>query len=202
MADMSSTDAAFGFMPYGNLLSANWYAIITNYGTAMYVGHACEIGGTAITTARRGTIQNVQTEETGAAGSILGAVLAFEDSDGVPVSYIAASTTGDSVVAGYALVADHPLQRYLVQEDGDTSSIVVANIGLNVEGIGTGGSTTTGISTMEIDSSSVNTTATFAWKLLGVHPDDTISAAGAAGNYARFIVMPCSSHIAANVVGA
>ena len=202
MADMSSTDAAFGFMPYGNLLSANWYAIVTNYGTAMYVGHACEIGGTAITTARRGTLQNVQTEETGAAGSILGAVLALEDSDGVPVSYIAASTTGDGVVAGYALVADHPLQRYLVQEDGDTSSIQVANIGLNAEGIGAAGSTTTGISTMELDSDTVATTATLAWRILGVHPDDSISTDGAAGNHCRFIVMPAAAHIASNVVGA
>lgn len=203
MADMASTDAPFGFQPYGELKSANIYAIVTEYATAVYSGDAAEIGGTAITTKLFGTIQNMQVEETGAAGSILGSVLALFDSDGVPTSYIAAATVGDGTVAGYALVADHPLQRYLVREDGDTSSIVVANIGLNVEGISTHtGDTNTGRSKMEIDSSSVATTGTLAWKLLGVHPDDSISAAGAAGNHCRFIVMPNSAHVAPNVVGA
>ena len=93
------------------------------------------------------------------------------------------------------------MQRYLVQEDGDTSSLQVADIGLNVDGVGTTGSTTTGRSLMEIDSDSAATTNTLAWKIVGIHPDDTISAAGAAGNHARFIVMPNSSHLAANVVG-
>uniref|UniRef100_A0A6H1ZLN7 Putative structural protein n=1 Tax=viral metagenome TaxID=1070528 RepID=A0A6H1ZLN7_9ZZZZ len=201
--DLASTDAPFGFIPYGNVLSANIYAIVTAYGTAVYTGDAAEIGGTAITTKLYGTIQNMQVEETGAAGSMLGAVLALFDSTGMPASYIASSTTGDSTVAGYALVADHPLQKYLVAENGVTSSIVVANIGLNVDGVSThAGDTNTGRSKMEIDSNTVADTATLAWKLLGVHPDDTISAAGTAGNHCRFIVMPNSAHIAPNVVGA
>jgi hypothetical protein len=201
--DLATSDAPFGFQPFGNVLRARWYAIVTEYATAVFPGDAMEIGGTAITTARMGTLQNAQVEETGAAGSILGACLALEDSDGVPVGSIAASTVGDGTVAGYALIADHPQQEYVVQEDGDTSSIVVANIGLNAEGISThAGDTNTNRSKMELDSSSVATTATLAWKVIGVHPDDTISAAGAAGNYCRFIVMPNSAHKAANVVGA
>uniref|UniRef100_A0A6H1ZGG7 Putative structural protein n=1 Tax=viral metagenome TaxID=1070528 RepID=A0A6H1ZGG7_9ZZZZ len=201
--DMATTDAPFGFRPWGNVLSANIYAIVTAYGTAVYIGDAMEIGGTAITTKIYGTIQNCQVEDTGAAGSMLGAVLGLFTSTGEPTPYIAASTTGDSVVAGYALIADHPLQKYIVAEDGDTSSIQVANVGLNVEGISTNsGDTNTGQSKMEIDSNTVNTTSTLAWKILGVHPDDTISAAGAAGNHCRFIVMPNSSHAASNIDGA
>ena len=203
MTDMASTDAPFGFMPYGDILRANWYAIVTEYATAVHVGDAAEIGGTAITTKRRGTIQNMQVEETGAAGSMLGSVLSLEDSSGVPVSYLAASTVGDGTVAGYALISDHPQQVYIAQEDGDTSSIVAANIGLNVEGISThSGDTNTGRSKMELDSSSVATTGTLAWKLIGVHPDDSISSAGAAGNHARFIVMVNSAHKGSNVLGA
>lgn len=201
--DFATTDAPFGFQPHGELLRARYYAIVTEYGTAVFPGDAAEIGGTAISTAKMGTLQNMQVEETGAAGSILGAVLGLLDSDGMPTGSIAASTVGDGTVAGYALVADHPQQEYIVQEDGDTSSIVVANVGLNANGISThSGDTDTNRSKMELDSSSVATTATLAWKILGVHPDDTISAAGAAGNYCRFIVMPNSAHKAANVVGA
>lgn len=203
MPDMASTDAPFGFVPWGNVLEANIYAIVTEYATAVYSYDAMEIGGTAITTRIHGTIQNCQVEEGGAAGSMLGSVLALFNSDGFPVDYIAASTVGDGTVAGYALIADHPLQKYVVQEDGDTSSIVVANIGLNVEGISTHtGSTTTGRSKMEIDSDSVATTSTLAWKILGVHPEDTISSDASAGTNCRFIVMPNSSHRAPNIDGA
>lgn len=201
--DLASTDAPFGFQVYGPCLHASMYAVVTTYGTAIFIGDSGEIGGTAITTARFGTIQNFQVEETGAIGSMLGAVLSLYDSTGLPVNTIAASTTGDGTVAGYALVADHQDQEYLVQEDGDTSSLQVADIGLNIDGVSTaGGSTTTGLSGMEIDSNTVATTSTLAWKLIGVHPDDTISAAGAAGTNCRFIVKMNAAHRGSNVDGA
>jgi hypothetical protein len=199
--DLATTDAAFGFAPWGNVLEANIYAIVTNNAVALGPGMLMEVVGTAITTKHYGTIQAAISEETGAAGSILGAVLACFDHNNAPISYIPASTTGDGVVAGYALIADHPQQLYVAQEDGVTSSLVVADIGLNVDAIGTTVNTTTGISLMEIDSNTMNTTNTLALKLVGVHPDDTISAAGAAGNWCRFICMINSAHKAANVVG-
>ena len=62
MTDMATTDAAFGFQPYEEVLSAHWYAVVTNVSVALYIGAAVEVGGTAITTARRGTIQNVASE--------------------------------------------------------------------------------------------------------------------------------------------
>lgn len=199
--DMASTDAAFGFQPWGEVLRANIYAIVTANATALGPGMLMEAVGAGLTTKHFGTIQSAISEEGGAAGSILGAVLACFDENYMPVSYIAATTTGDGTIAGYALIADHPQQMYIAQEDGDTSSLAVADIGLNVEAIGTGVSTTTGLSTMEIDSSSKNTTATIGMKLLGVHPDDTISADAAAGNHARFICMVNTAHLAPNVAG-
>lgn len=191
--DRSTTDAAFGFQVWGPLKGAHWYAVATNPTVGMYIGHSVEDAGTTYATKKRGNLQGVVHEETGAAGTMVGAVIAIEDYLGQPAQCIAATTTGDGVISGYVLVADHPDQEFVVAEDGVTSSIVAANVGLNVDGVGTGNNSNTYISTMEIDSDTINVTATLGWKVLGVHPDDSLSAAGAAGNHCRFIVK-CNSH--------
>jgi hypothetical protein len=200
--DLSTTDAAFGFQPYGELLRATWYAVETNPTVGLNIGDLVETDGTSFATPLRGNLLGCVHEETGAAGSILGAVIALEDHNGAVAQKIAASATGNSVISGYALVADHPQQEFIAQEDGDTSSIQAADIGLNVDAIGNGSNSNTGISTMEIDSNTVSTTNTLALKIIGVHPDDSISAAAAAGNYCRFIVMLNSAHRASNIAGA
>ena len=188
--NMAGTDAPFGLAPWGEVIHSSIYAVVTANAVAMAVGDLVEAVGDALTTAKYGTIQSCITEETGAAGSLIGAVLALFDHDGLPVNRIAVTTTGDSVVAGYALVADSPDQLYIAAEDGDTSSIQVADIGLNANMISTHAAAAGNNyrSKMEIDSNTIANTATLALKVLGVHPDDTISAAGAAGNHARFIV--------------
>lgn len=189
-ADNATSDTPFGLMPWGNVLRANIYAVVTSNAVAMAIGDLVESVGEAVTTPHFGYLQKVITEETGAAGTIVGAVLALFDYNYFPVERIAVSTTGNGVIAGYALVADHPEQQYLVKEDGDTASIVVANIGLNAEMVSTHAAVAANgyRSKMELNSDSVNSTATLAVKIIGVHPDDSISAAGAAGNHCRFIV--------------
>lgn len=188
--DMASTDAPFGIQPYEKIIHASMYAVVTSNSVAMAIGDSVEAVGTAITTAKLGTIQACITEETGAAASIIGGVLALFDHNMLPVNRIAVTTTGDGTVAGYALVADSPDQFYIAAEDGDTSSIQVADIGLNVDLVSTHAAAAANnyLSKMEIDSNTIANTATLAWKVLGVHPDDSISAAGAAGNHARFII--------------
>ena len=183
--DMATTDAAFGFAPYQELKHASMYAVVTSNAVQVCIGDSVETVGTAISTAKFGTLQAAITEETGAAGSHLGVVLACFDDDGFPINRIPVTTVGDSTVAGYVLVADDPEQEYLVQEDGDTSSLVVANIGLNCDAVSTGTPTASNnyLSKMELDSNTIANTNSLAWKVIGVHPDDTISAAGAAGNY-------------------
>lgn len=185
--DMASIDAPNGFEVYGPLLRANWYAVPTAPAVAVTPGCLVENNGTAYAT-KRGVLTGVAHEETGALATLVGIVLATEDHNGAHSTHIAASAAGDGVIAGYALVADHPDQLFIAQEDGVTSSLQVADIGQNVDAIGTGSSTTTYRSTMEIDSNTASTTNTLGLKILGIHPDDTISSAGAAGNHARFIV--------------
>mgnify|MGYP000843547687 CR=1 FL=1 len=185
---MANTDAPFGFIPYGQLLGANWYPVATAYGTAIFVGDWVEITNTGLVCKifDGETRMGVEIDATGAAGDELGAVLAILDHNGDPVKYLPASSAGDGVVAGYVLVADHPLQTYLVQEDGAGTPIAAASVGLNVAMISThSGSTTTGRSKQEIDSDSVNTTNTLALRIVQSYKDDTVGSA-----YCRWIVMP------------
>ena len=67
----------------------------------------------------------------------------------------------------YALVADSPDLLFEMQEDSVGGAIALASTGLNVEFTLTAGSTTTGNSGMEIDSSSVATTATLPLQIMG-----------------------------------
>ena len=185
---MANNDAPFGFIPYGKLLSADWYPVASNYGTAIFVGDWVEITNTGLVCKvfDGDTRLGVEIDATGAAGDELGAVLAILDSNGDPLKYLPASTLGDGVVAGYVLVADHPLQEFLVQEDGASTPIAAASLGLNVAMISThSGSTTTGRSKQEIDSDSVATTNTLALRVVKSYKDDTVGSANC-----RFIVQP------------
>jgi hypothetical protein len=191
-----------GFTPWGPVLRARWYAVVTNNAAAVYHGALMETAGTTYATPVFGNLLGANSEETGATGSIIGAVIGICDHNFCPTLYLAAATTGNGVIAGYALIADHPQQVYVAQEDGDTSSIVAANVGLSVEAVGTTGNTTTGRSYMEIDSNTVAATATLALRLIGVHPEDSLSAAGAAGNHCRFLVQVNTSYYATEIAGA
>jgi hypothetical protein len=185
---MANVDSPFGFVPYGKLLSAEWYPVATAYGTAIYVGDWVEVTNTGLVCKALGgdTRMGVEIDATGAAGDELGAVLAVLDSNGDPLSYLPASTTGDGVVAGYVLVADHPMQEFLAQEDGAVTPIAAASVGLNVAMVSTHtGNTTNGRSKQEHNSDSVNTTDTLALRILRSYKDDTVGSA-----YCRWIVMP------------
>jgi len=193
---MANSDAPFGLKPIGPIISANLYAVATAYGTAIYKGDLMEANGTSYATGR-GQLQGCGVEEEGAAGSLLGACLGLYDSNYIPLMYMPASTTGNSTIAGYALIADSPDQRYVAQEDGDTTPIAAASIGLNADMISTHtGNNDTGVSKMEIDSNTVNTTSTLALKVLDVYEDDEIASA-----YCRFICKLNAAHRGANTAG-
>ena len=177
---MANTDAPFGFKPYGDVLRANWYPIVTSNGTACFVGDLMGAVNTGLVCKvfDGDTRMSVISQYAGGAGDIMGVCLELMDSNGVPISYLPASTVGDGVVAGYALIADHPDQLFLAQEDGDTTPIAAASVGLNADAISTHtGNTTTGLSKMEIDSDSVNTTNTLALRIVQSYKGDTVGSA-------------------------
>ena len=188
--DMASTDAAFGFEPYQNILHTSLYAVVTAVGTQICIGDPVGNVGLGIDTVERGAIPAVQVDVDGAAGAIVGVVLACFDENMFPIARILASEAGDDTVAGYVLVADDPQQQYICQEDGATSSMVVDDIGFNVDAVSTGTPVAANSyhSMVELASNGAATTATLAWHVLACHPNDTISSDNSAGNHARFIV--------------
>ena len=87
-------------------------------------------------------------------------------------------TTGDDVI-------------YEMQEDGDASQLAVTDIGANVDLLATAGSTTTGRSQQELDSSSV-TASTAQLRIIGLvdRMDNEVGSTGA-----RWLVKMNESHL-------
>lgn len=200
MADMASVDAPRGFTPYGEMMGCNMYAIQTTPTTAIYHGDVATKAGNTLLTPHMGNIQEVVVAATGAAGVGLGIIIGIYDEDMQPVESMATTDAGDGTIAGYVLVADSGYQRYVAQEDGVTSSLQAADIGLNIQAITTHAGSD-GISGMELDSNTAAATVAHMFKLIAVHPEDTLSVSGTAGNHCRFIVMLNNAGLSPNVVG-
>jgi hypothetical protein len=204
---MASKDAPFGLVPWGPMRpnSCHYYANATTPAVAIFHGDPVQTQGTALLTPHMGNLQTVEVNIChGSAGSFVGVVMGIFDADMKPLLYSPTTTAGDDTISGYILVCDDPMQRYIVAEDGAGSSIVLADIGLNGDlALTHTGNTDTGRSKCELDSSDVAAPggATGTVKVLGVHPEDTISAAAAAGNHARFIVIPNSVYLYGNLAG-
>lgn len=193
---MANKDNAFGLLPVELFKGAHLYAFATANGAAIYLNSLVEHNGTSYATKKGSGIPGCAVEETGAAGSLLGSIVSLFDSNMDPIKYLPVTTAGDGIVAGYAMVADDPHQLFLAQEDGDTTPIAAASIGLNADMVGTGGSTITGRSTQEIDSDTVADTVTLALNIREAHEKDTINSA-----WCRFIVTINAHKYGSNVVG-
>jgi len=191
--DMSSVDRPMGLQLWGECLRQTLYAVQTAPVIHVYHGDLVVHGGTSLVT-RFGTmpiiIDAVVPDGTANTQKILGAVTAVFDEDMNPVKYIAATEAGDSTVAGYIMVADHPDQLFLMQEDGETNAITLSETGQNADIISVticAGNTGTGISTQEINSDSAGATAALDVRLLYPHPDDT--AEDDTNHYCRWVVV-------------
>jgi hypothetical protein len=86
-----------------------------------------------------------------------------------PTSVGAATRSLAANTAGTLMVCTAPDVVMIAQEDGDTTPLTLAAVGSNVDIINPGADATTGNSLMEIDSTSVATTATLPLRLLGLH---------------------------------
>ena len=158
---MANSDTPFGFRPVKHLSGAPWngkanvYYIPATDNTAVFNGDAVKSAGAADGTGRFPTVT-----QAAAAGVIRGVVIGFGDNPNVMVqadyplrSYRHAAT------AMYCLVVDDPFVIYEIQEDSVGNSITAAMVGMSTDiAVGTG-STTTGKSAMELDSSDTATAA-------------------------------------------
>lgn len=158
---MANTDAAFGFRPIKHLNGAPWNGKVNTYyipatdSTATFRGDAVKSAGSATADGMYPTVAQAT-----AAAAIRGVVIGFSDQPYIAInqddlleSYRPAS------VARYAFVVDDPDVIFEIQEDSVDNSITAAMVGLSTDiTVGTG-STTTGLSAMELDSSDTATAA-------------------------------------------
>jgi ABC-type amino acid transport substrate-binding protein len=165
---MANVDKAFGLNPYkGNSAGSsvqivNKYNIVTTgYGTSIFQGDLTIFSGGYINTA------------AASSANIVGAFshCYYVATDGTPTfkNYYPASTTALGSGAIEAYIYDDPNQLFVVQADGASAQTC---IGRNADTEGIGGSTTTGVATRELDSSTINTTAALQLKIVGVVQDD------------------------------
>lgn len=186
---MANTDRPFGLRPVSHLDGSPWMGTVNMYlcpstdGSAIYVGDAVKSGGTA-----------------GAAGVVVNGI----DVEGMPtITVAAAGDTLRGVVVGFlpkqsdltvlhreastnriALVVDAPDVVFEVQEDSVGGDIAATAVGNNADFAYTAGSSTTGQSALELDSSGVGT-ATAQLRILGLQkkPDNAI------GTNAKWLVV-------------
>lgn len=193
---MAMTDMPWGLKPLFMAearKTALIFPITNNYGTALFVNDP-------VVAVTGGTI-----ERNAVSGACLGSILGIYKSTGrtslrieslVPQNYMSASPGASDT--WFALVSCDPSNLYTIQEDGVTSSLVLINCFGMVDFIFTHtGNTITGISKAEIDSNTIDATATrpiqlvrpyLEWYDVDAESYNTVDATSTAGRNAKWIV--------------
>lgn len=166
---MANVDAPRGLRPVKHLDGSpyngacNRYYVPSSDGTAIFIGDAVKSAGSA-------DADGVASVAQAAAGNtIRGVVIGVEPVTDESLVYRAASTER------YVYVADAPDLIFEIQEDSDGGALTAASVGLNADLIVAAGSTTTGTSGMELDSSTA-ATGSAQLRILGLvrRPDNEI----------------------------
>ena len=160
---MANIDAAFGLRPIAKVGSApggttgtTKYSIADNQGTAIFTGDPVKYKSD-------GTVE-VATAGDPSCGVFMGCFYT-DPTTSKPTfrnHFPASLSPGDAI----AFVADDPDQLFIAQQDSDGSNLVAADLNLNADLVFGAGSTTTGMSGVEIDSSTKNTTAALQVRLI------------------------------------
>jgi hypothetical protein len=161
---MANIDKASGLRPIGNLSATGaqkqyGYEIADNQAGTIFQGDLVALSAGYIT-------RFLPATHTAAVGVFNGCNY-IDPTTGKPTwkNYYPGSVniTSGKIIAD---VIDDPSQLFLVQCD---DGFVAADVGKNADVIGTGGSTTTGVSTMELDSSTLAVTAALNLKTVGLY---------------------------------
>ena len=160
---MANIDAAFGLRPIAKVGSApggttgtTKYSIADNQGTAIFTGDPVKYKND-------GPVE-VATAGDASCGVFMGCFYT-DPTTSKPTfrnHFPASLSPGDAI----AFVADDPDQLFIAQQDSDGSNLVAADLNLNADLVFGAGSTTTGMSGVEIDSSTKNTTAALQVRLI------------------------------------
>ena len=181
---MANKDAAFGFRPTSSLvggeLRTEEYAIAANHGTSIFTGQVVEaVAGGGIEQAAAGDTQQV---------GVFGGCFFTDPSTSKPTfkAFYPASTNASDIKA---TVHVDPFTVFEAQHDG-TGTAAMNNSAFDF--VGTSGSTITGQSTSEIDTSTSGTSGGF--KQIGISTDPDNSDTGSA-NVNAYVVFNTGEHV-------
>ena len=158
---MANADNAKGLTPVAYASGAPYNGAVNTYyvpatdTTAIYIGDMVKLAGSADTD---GVPSVTKASSTNVVVGVVTGVRPVTRSSKI---YREASTER------YVEVADDPNLVFEIQNSG---TIAAADFGLNANFTGTSGSTVTGLSTMELDTSSKATTATLDFQILRLAP--------------------------------
>ena len=162
---MANKDAAFGFRPtrslVGGELRTEEYAIAANHGTSIFTGQVVEaVAGGGIEQAAAGDTQQV---------GVFGGCFFTDPSTSKPTfkAFYPASTNASDIKA---TVHVDPFTVFEAQHDG-TGTAAMNNSAFDF--VGTSGSTITGQSTSEIDTSTSGTSGGFKQIGISTDPDNS-----------------------------
>jgi hypothetical protein len=182
MAGMNP-DRPNGAVPVGTLGGGNWTASIRSFD--LDGSHSAIYIGDLVQTTADGYLDVYAAGEE----QVIGVCVGVEVNRGLDTKtefpgYAPAN------VACTIRVATDPFLLMEMQEDGLVDPLELADIGANVEIINGTGSATTGLSAMEIDSSSHNTTASLPLRLVGLvtRPNNQLGDTDSSKPNARWLV--------------
>jgi hypothetical protein len=166
---MANVDKAFGLKPLGNLSATGAQK---QYGYNIDDSQAGAIFQGDLVTIVNGSVVKFLPATHAAALGVFNGCNYIDPTTGKPIFsnfYPGSVNITQGVIQ--ADVIDDPNQLFIIQAD---ASVVQANIGKNADVIGTGGSTTTGVSTMELNSATIADTAALNLKIVGFYnvPDN------------------------------
>ena len=160
---MANVDKPFGLRPLGNLSATGaqkqyGYEIADNQSGAIYQGD--------LVTVYDGYLVKFAPATHTAAVGVFNGCNYIDPTSGKTTwkNYYPGSVniTAGKIIAD---VIDDPSQLFIVQVD---ESVAQTQIGMNADVVGTGGSTTTGVSSMELDSSTIAKAAALNLKIVGL----------------------------------
>ena len=182
--NMANKDAAFGFKPTrhltGGRIRTEEYAIAANHGTSIFNGQVVEaVAGGGIEQAAAGDTQQI---------GVFGGCFFTDPSTSKPTfkAFYPASTDASDIVAS---VFVDPYIVYEAQHDG-TGTAAMNNSAFDF--VGTSGSTLSGQSTSEIDTSTSGTSGGF--KQIGISKDPDNSDTSSA-NVNAYVVFNTGEHV-------
>lgn len=169
---MANSNTPMGLAPIknnGGEVDKNYYYIPSSYATALFIGDPVVKTGTSNTanvvaggrTYAAGSLPEINKATAGDGNAITGVIIGFlPNFDDTSKAFRPAS------IEAIAIVADNPAQRFEIQEETAGTPLAATSVGLNANLVyAESGSTVTGMSGAELDTSTPATTATFQLKI-------------------------------------